>query len=160
MRRWQKCAVCNAGVLFMKRVIHKAFGLRHQIYKKYKIWKEMLWTNLLKQFKDFQFWGFFIYQRAVTTHNSPFSLSSQTRSHPAPFLFQPQLSFLVRYHLCMESGKQKNLSKVSCSSQAAKLLSSAFKGWDWHPKGIPRVGLLLQVRGARDWPCWSSKMHL
>lgn len=88
----------------------------------------MFRTNLFKQFKDyFRFEGFFIYPNAATTHNSPFSLPSQPRSHLS-FLFQPQLSFLVQFHLCLEIGKQKDLPKYSSSSQTANLLSSTFRG--------------------------------
>lgn len=70
MNKWWKCAIYKAVFWFRKRIIHKVFGLRHQIYNYNKKLKVMFWTNLLKLLKDY--FRFFIYQHPAT-HRSPFA---------------------------------------------------------------------------------------
>lgn len=84
MNKWWKCAVYKAVFWFRKRVIHKVFGLRYQIYNYNKKWKVMFWTNLLKQLK--KYFGFFIYQHSAT-HSSPFpDLARCSCTKRKPFL--------------------------------------------------------------------------
>lgn len=70
MNKFFKCVVYNAVFWFRKRIIHKVFGLRHQIYNYNKKSKVMFWTNLFKVLKDY--FRFFICQHPAT-HSSQFA---------------------------------------------------------------------------------------